>query len=91
MPGMKTLRTPDERFRDLPGFPFDPHYTEVPDGDGGTLRIHHVDAGPTAGEIVRNDLHRPHGFEVHGVPALLHFSRQIDVVVWSPERCGPNR
>ena len=32
---MKTLRTPDERFRDLPGFSFAPHYTDVPDGDGG--------------------------------------------------------
>jgi haloalkane dehalogenase len=42
---MKTLRTPDERFQDLPGYPFAPHYTEVPDGDGGTLRIHHVDEG----------------------------------------------
>ena len=52
MSRMKTLRTPDERFRDLPGFPFDPHYTEVPDGDGGTLRIHHLDEGPAEGEIV---------------------------------------
>jgi haloalkane dehalogenase len=49
---MKTLRTPDERFRDLPDFPFEPHYTDVPDGEGGTLRIHHVDAGPKSGEIV---------------------------------------
>ena len=32
--GMKTLRTPDERFRDLPGFPFAPHYTEVPGTQG---------------------------------------------------------
>ena len=49
---MKTLRTPDERFRDLPGFPFTPHYTDVPDGDGGALRIHHVDDGPGDGPIV---------------------------------------
>jgi haloalkane dehalogenase len=49
---MKILRTPDERFRDLPGYPFDPHYTEVPDGDGGTLRIHHVDEGARDGAIV---------------------------------------
>ncbi len=32
---MKTLRTPDERFADLPGYPFSPNYVEVPDGDGG--------------------------------------------------------
>ena len=42
---MKTLRTPDERFANLPGYPFAPHYSEVPDGEGGTLRIHCVDEG----------------------------------------------
>ena len=30
---MKTLRTPDERFADLPGYPFAPHYAEIPDGE----------------------------------------------------------
>ncbi len=49
---MKILRTPDERFQDLPGFGFEPCYTEVPDGDGGSLRIHHLDEGPEDGEIV---------------------------------------
>jgi haloalkane dehalogenase len=43
---MKVLRTPEERFHDLPGYPFAPHYLEVPDGDGGTLRVHYVDEGP---------------------------------------------
>jgi haloalkane dehalogenase len=50
--GMKILRTPDERFRNLPGFPYRPRYTDVPDGEGGRLRIHHVDEGPTDGEVV---------------------------------------
>lgn len=49
---MKTLRTPDARFEDLPGYPFAPHYSEVPDGDGGTLRIHFVDEGPRNGEVI---------------------------------------
>jgi haloalkane dehalogenase len=40
---MKVLRTPDERFADLPGFPFAPHYVEVADG----LRVHHLDEGPS--------------------------------------------
>ena len=40
---MKVLRTPDERFADLPGFPFEPHYVEVADG----LRVHHLDEGPS--------------------------------------------
>ncbi|MBW2085927.1 MAG: haloalkane dehalogenase [Deltaproteobacteria bacterium] len=43
---MKALRTPDERFENLPDYPFKPHYVEVPDGEGGTLRIHYVDEGP---------------------------------------------
>ena len=49
---MKVLRTPDERFTDLPGFPFSPHYTDVPDGESGTLRVHHVDEGPEGAPIV---------------------------------------
>lgn len=43
---MKVLRTPDERFKNLKGFPFEPKYAEVPDGEGGRLRIHYVDEGP---------------------------------------------
>ena len=34
---MRALRTPDDRFENLPGWTFAPHYTEVPDGEGGTL------------------------------------------------------
>ncbi len=37
---MNVYRTPDERFQDLPGYDFEPHYVEV---DG--LRIHFVDEG----------------------------------------------
>lgn len=44
---MQTLRTPDERFDDLPDFPFEPNYAEIPDGDGGTLRVHYLDEGPS--------------------------------------------
>lgn len=43
---MQTVRTPDARFTDLAGFPFAPHYVDVDDGDGGTLRVHHLDEGP---------------------------------------------
>lgn len=38
---MKTLRTPDERFRDLADFPYEPHYVEVLD----RLRMHYVEQG----------------------------------------------
>jgi len=45
---MDALRTPDDRFTDLPGFAFAPHYVEVPagDGSGDLLRVHYVDEGP---------------------------------------------
>lgn len=42
---MKSLRTPDDRFADLPDFPFAPHYAEV-DGDGTPLRLAYIDEGP---------------------------------------------
>ncbi|MFY9554334.1 MAG: haloalkane dehalogenase [Blastocatellia bacterium] len=42
---MPLLRTPDERFANLPGFPFQPHYLET-----GGPRIHYVDEG--AGETI---------------------------------------
>lgn len=38
---METLRTPEERFANLPGYPFRPHYVDV-----GGLRVHYVDEGP---------------------------------------------
>ena len=38
---MEFVRTPDERFANLPGYPFAPHYAEA---DG--LRIHYLDEGP---------------------------------------------
>ena len=49
---METLRTPDDRFADLPDFPFEPHHTEIDDTDGGTLRVHHLDEGPSDGPVV---------------------------------------
>jgi haloalkane dehalogenase len=49
---MDSLRTPDERFADLPGYDFAPHYVEIPDGEGGTLRVHHLDEGPADAPVV---------------------------------------
>lgn len=43
---MQTLRTPEDAFADLPDFPFEPHHVEVDDGEGGTIRVHHLDEGP---------------------------------------------
>ena len=39
---MEILRTPDDRFENLTGYPFEPHYVDVSDG----LRVHYVDEGP---------------------------------------------
>ena len=46
-----TLRTPDERFANLPGYPFAPHYIGDLKGYQG-LRIHYLDEGPrTAAKV----------------------------------------
>ncbi|MEU8357382.1 haloalkane dehalogenase [Nonomuraea sp. NPDC048882] len=45
---MDILRTPEERFADLPGFPYEPRHTEVTGG----LRMAYVEAGPEDGPPV---------------------------------------
>ncbi|MGH2813265.1 MAG: haloalkane dehalogenase [Actinomycetota bacterium] len=60
---MEALRTPDDRFRGLPDFPFEPNYLEV---DG--LRIHYLDEGPgTAAPI----------FLLHGEPSWSFLYRKM--------------
>ena len=49
---MEILRTPDSQFQKLPDYPFEPHYTEIDSGDGGNLRVHHIDEGDRAAPIV---------------------------------------
>ena len=45
--------------------------------------------GATA-EIAHNSMVQPYGLDLAGPPALLHFARRIDVVVWPPVRvAGP--
>lgn len=71
---MEALRTPDERFAGLPGYPFSPHYLEVPSGDGtGTLRVHYLDEGPPdATETV---------LLMHGEPSWSYLYRTMIPVV----------
>jgi haloalkane dehalogenase len=44
--GMEIIRTPEACFEGLEDYPFAPHYAEIPDLEGGTLRMHYVDEGP---------------------------------------------
>ena len=65
---MDVKRTPDERFRDLDGFPFAPHYAEVKADDGTKLRVHYVDEGPRAAAPV---------VLMHGNPSWSYLYRKI--------------
>ena len=49
---MTMLRTPDERFAALPGWPFAPHYL-----DHGGLRVHYIDEGPRDAAVTVLCLH----------------------------------
>jgi len=49
---LTVLRTPDERFEDLPCYNYEPHYTTVTDYDGGEIRIHMIDEGPRDAEPI---------------------------------------
>ena len=77
---MDILRTPDERFLDLPDFPFEPHYATVARGDGsGDLRMHYLDEGPSDGEVV---------VLLHGEPSWSYLYRtMIPVLVGAGLRC----
>lgn len=49
---MQVLRTPDERFANLPDYPFEPNYLDVEARGLPALRMHYVDAGPADGPVV---------------------------------------
>jgi haloalkane dehalogenase len=62
------VRTPDERFRDLPDFPFEPHYVDV-EADGlGPIRMHHLDEGPADGPVA---------LLLHGQPTWSYLYRTV--------------
>jgi haloalkane dehalogenase len=49
---VRLLRTPEDRFTDLPDFPFEPKYAELRDPHGGLIRVGYVEAGPADGPPV---------------------------------------
>ncbi len=65
---MKFLRTPDERFANLPGYAFTPHYLMVDDTEGGQLRMHYLDEGPRDGAVV---------LLLHGEPSWSYLYRKM--------------
>ena len=65
---MHTLRTPDDRFTDLPDYPFEPNYAELATHDGGTLRMHYLDEGPSDGDVV---------LLLHGEPSWSYLYRHM--------------
>ena len=76
---MESLRTPDDRFTNLPAFPFAPHYVDVADGEGGNLRVHYLDEGPRDGRIV---------LLMHGEPSWCYLYRKmIPVLTNAGLRC----
>jgi len=65
---MNILRTPDDRFVDLPDYPFAPNYVDVDAGDRSRLRIHYLDEGPPDGETV---------LLLHGEPTWSYLYRKM--------------
>lgn len=61
--GRTILRTPEYRFANLPGYPFDPHYVEI-----DRLRMHYVDEGPGDGEVI---------LMLHGEPSWSYLYRKM--------------
>ena len=65
---IKTVRTPDERFENLPGWPYAPHYIDTLKGYEG-LRVHYVDEGPKDAQ---------HTFLcLHGEPSWAYLYRKM--------------
>jgi haloalkane dehalogenase len=61
---MDAIRTPEERFRDLPDYPFAPHFIDAEPG----LRMHFVDEGPRDGRPI---------LMLHGEPSWSFLYRKM--------------
>jgi len=73
---MSVLRTPDECFENLAGFPFEPRYLEIRDEDLGVIRIHYVDEGPRDGPVI---------LCLHGEPTWSYLYRKMIPVFTAAE------
>jgi haloalkane dehalogenase len=65
---MEIYRTPEDRFAGLSDVPWEPQYADVPDPDGGTLRMAYVEAGPADGPVA---------LLLHGEPTWSYLYRHV--------------
>lgn len=68
MTAMSALRTPEDAFAHLPGFPWGPHYLDDLRGYAG-LRLHYLDEGPRAAETTF--------LCIHGEPTWAYLFRKM--------------
>lgn len=61
---MDVVRTPDDRFEDLPGWPYEPRYVTISED----LRVHYIDEGPEDG---------PRVLLTHGEPTWGYLYRKM--------------
>lgn len=65
---IRSLRTPDSRFTNLPDWPYEPRYVEnLPGYDG--LRMHYVDEGPAGADVTF--------LCIHGEPSWAYLFRKM--------------
>lgn len=68
------FRTPDERFENLPGYDFEPHYVET-----NGYRMHYLDEGPPDGQVI---------LLLHGEPTWSYLYRKmIPILAEAGHRC----
>jgi haloalkane dehalogenase len=66
------LRTPDDRFASLPGFPFHANLVSIPDSEDGELRVHYLDEGPAGADPV---------LLMHGEPSWCYLYRKMMPII----------
>ena len=65
---MQYLTTPDSCFNALADFDYAPHYLQLDDFEGASLRMHYLDEGPIDGEVI---------LALHGEPSWCYLYRKM--------------
>jgi len=70
---LKFLTTPEHCFEQIVDFSYAPHFLQVDDNEGGSLKLHYIDEGPKDANVV---------LMLHGEPSWAYLYRKmIDPVV----------